>query len=393
MTTPSPAPRDLVYLDHAATAPLCARAEAALRRGLRLVGNPSSRHGAGLAAHEALVGARDEVARLLGCAPDEVVFTGGGSEAINLALHGTFAALGFRGHLVTTAIEHSAVLECADALSRRGVAVTVVGPAPTGHVDPAAVAAAIRPDTVLVSVMHANNETGAVQPVEEITALAHAAGALMHVDAVQTAGKLPVDGLAADLVSISAHKFGGPKGVGALRVADRHTLAPLVRGGGQEAGRRAGTENVAGVLGMAGAAAWAAEQPRNDLGRAAVRRLRKRLLDGLAVLGGVVPNATGPVMPETVSVSFSGVRGDTLADLLDAQGICVSTGSACHAGQDSPSHVLTAMGVPVAQAKATIRYSFGKDTAVADIDAAVAATVAAVRSLRRVSGTEVSDAG
>ena len=392
MTIPSPAPPDLIYLDHAATAPLCEPARAAIRRGFDLFGNPSSRHGAGQAAHDALAEARAQVAALLGCTAEEVVFTGGGSEAINLALQGTFAARDWQGHLVTTAIEHSAVLESAAALSRRGVDVTVIGPEPSGHVDPARIAAALRPDTVLVSVMHANNETGALQPVDEITALAHDAGALTHVDAVQTAGKLPIDGLAADLVSISAHKFGGPKGVGALRLSARHTLEPLVYGGGQESGRRAGTENLLGVLGMAGAAAYALEHLDNDLVRASARRLRKRLVEGLSVVGGVRLNAGYPVVPETVSVSFDGIRADTLADVLDMQGICVSTGSACHAGQDSPSHVLTAMGVPVEQAKATVRLSFGHGTTAADIDAVVAATVTAVDRLRQVSGTAVSGA-
>lgn len=385
MTAPPPAqPDGVVYLDHAATTPLCAPAEAGIRRGLGLYGNPSSRHGAGLAAHDALVEARERVATLLGGEPAEVVFTGGGSEAINLALQGSFAERGWRGHLVTTAIEHSAVLECAAALGRRGVTVTVVAPEPSGHVDPAKVAAALRPDTVLVSVMHANNETGAIQPVEEITELAHAAGALVHVDAVQTAGKLPVDRLAADLLSVSAHKFGGPKGVGALRLAEGLAVEPLIHGGGQEGGRRAGTENLPGVLGMAGAAALAVAALRNDLARAARRRLRKRLVDGLCVLDGVRLNASDPVMAETVSVSFAGVRADTLADVLDMRGICVSTGSACHAGQDSPSHVLTAMGVPVELAKATVRFSFGHGTTGEDIDVAVAATVAAVEQLRDV---------
>jgi len=389
MTTRPPVPPEdpgaaLVYLDHAATTPLCGPAEAAIQRGLGLYGNPSSRHGAGLAAHDALAEAREQVAVLLGGTPAEVVFTGGGSEAINLALQGTFAERGWRGHLVTTAIEHSAVLECAAALNRRGVAVTVLAPEPSGHVDPARVAAALRPDTVLVSVMHANNETGAIQPVAEITDLAHAAGALVHVDAVQTAGKLPVDELAADLLSVSAHKFGGPKGVGALRVADGLVIESLIHGGGQESGRRAGTENLPGVLGMAGAAAVAVDALRNDLARAARRRLRKRLIDGLGVLDDILLTTTDPVMPETVSVSFGGVRADTLADVLDMRGICVSTGSACHAGQDSPSHVLTAMGISLEQAKATVRFSFGHGTTADHVDLAVEATVAAVEQLRDV---------
>ncbi|WDZ82838.1 cysteine desulfurase family protein [Micromonospora cathayae] len=396
MTTRSPVPADprcpaddlseFVYLDYAATTPLGREAFDAIGRGMRLFGNPSSRHSVGQAAHEALGTARAQVAALLGCPAGEVVFTGGGSEAINLALRGTFAPRHWRGHLVTTAIEHSAVLESAAALRRRGVDVTIVPPEPSGHVDPDRVAAALRPDTVLVSVMHANNETGAVQPVREITERAHAAGALMHVDAVQTAGKLPIDTLDADLVSISAHKFGGPKGVGALRLAAHHTVEPLVCGGGQEDGRRAGTENLPGVLGMAAAATAALPRLHDRSYRQQQWALRTRLLRHLGALDGVRVNATDPVMAETVSVTFAGVRGDTVADVLDMHGICVSTGSACHAGQDSPSHVLTAMGLDVEQARATLRFSFGAGTTGADIDTAGRATVAAVEQVRRVSG-------
>jgi cysteine desulfurase len=376
----------LIYLDHAATTPLGRRAEEEIRRGLRIFGNPSSRHGAGQESYDVLTEARGRVAVLLGCDPDEVVFTGGGSEAINLALQGTFAQAGWRGHFITTAIEHSAVLECASALSRRGVDVTVIRPEPSGHVDPARIAEALRPDTVLVSLMHANNETGAIQPVAEVTELAHAAGVLVHVDAVQTAGKLPIHDLAADMVSISAHKFGGPKGIGALRLARAHTLEPLVHGGGQEAGRRAGTENLIGILGMAGAAASALESIRDHRVRDARWRLRQRLVDQLCTLDGVQLNAAEPVMAETVSVSFAGVRGDTLADVLDAQGICVSTGSACHAGQDSPSHVLTAMGISAERARSTIRFSLGYGTTGNDIDVVTQATLSGVKQLRRLSG-------
>jgi cysteine desulfurase len=280
------------------------------------------------------------------------------------------------------------VLESAHALRRRGVEITVVPPEPSGHIDPARVAAAIRPDTILVSVMHANNETGAIQPIETITELVHAAGVLMHVDAVQTAGKLPIHALAADMVSISAHKFGGPKGVGALRVAAGHTLEPLVCGGGQESGRRAGTENLPGVLGMAAAAA-AVRPHLNDPGkRQRMWQLRVRFLDGLSELNGIRFHVNGHdlVLPETLSVAFDGVRGDTVADMLDARGICVSTGSACHAGSDSPSHVLTAMGVSADHARATLRFSLGSATTAAEIDAAARETVQAVRHLRRVSG-------
>jgi cysteine desulfurase len=323
-----------------------------------------------------------------------VVFTAGGSEAINLALRGTFAARRWRGHLVTTAIEHAAVTRTVDVLRHRGVEVTVVTPEPSGHVDPARIAAAIQPDTVLISVMHANNETGALQPVERIIELAHQADVLVHVDAVQTAGKLPIDTLAADLVSVSAHKFGGPKGVGALRLGNHHRVEPLVCGGGQEAGRRSGTENVPGVLGMAAAAA-AARTTMSDLGyRPGRERLRARLLEQLTgQLDAVRVNTTGPVMAETISVAFDGVRADTLADLLDAHGICVSTGSACHSGADSPSHVLTAMGLSHDRARSTVRFSFGADTTPADLDTAAAVTIAQVRRLRRVAGNRSIGAG
>ncbi|GAA3032586.1 cysteine desulfurase [Actinokineospora globicatena] len=375
-----------IYLDHAATTPVAPEAVAALGRGVALHGNPSSRHSAGQAAREAVDGARAAVARLLGCAHDGVVFTGGGSEAINLALLGTFAAAEWRGHLVTTRIEHAAVLGAAGAAATHGVAVTVVPPDPSGHVDPERIAEAIRPDTLLVSVMHANNETGAIQPVERITEIAHAAGALVHVDAVQTAGKLPIAPLRADLVSVSAHKFGGVKGVGALRVPAGHELTALIHGGGQESGYRAGTENVPGILAMAAAAEVAVTASADPVVRAHREHLRARLLAGLAELDGIRVHVDSRVMAETVSVAFPGVRGDTLADLLDLRGVHVSTGSACHAGSESPSHVLTAMGVPADLARSTARFSFGSTTTEQAVVAAAEVTVDSVRGLRRSWG-------
>lgn len=375
-----------VYLDHAATTQLCAAAIDAISGGFELFGNPSSRHTAGQDARDAIDDARAQVGVLLGCEPDEVVFTGSGSEAINLALRGTFATHGWRGHLVVTAIEHSAVLESAEALRRAGVAVSVVLPGPGGHVDADDVARAMRPDTVLVSVMHANNETGAIQPVQEITRRVHDAGKLMHIDAVQTAGKLPIDELDADLVSISAHKFNGPKGVGALKVRTGVPLTAIVCGGGHEAGRRAGTENTLGVLGMAAAAREALGRIADASQRPRRAALRARLLGGLAELDGVHTNGTAPVMAETVNVSFDGVRGDTLADLLDMQGIYVSTGSACHAADSHGSHVLIAMGIDAQSAAGALRFSFGSATTAEQIDLAARRTVAAVRQLRGVGG-------
>ncbi len=374
-----------VYLDHAATAPLEPDAAEAVRAGESLIGNPSSAHGAGREAAEALDRARRVVARLLGFGPDEVILTSGGSEANTTALWGTFAVRRFSGHLVTTAIEHSSILENARGLAELGVAVTVVDPGRCGHVEAADIAAAIRPDTALVSVMHANNETGAVQPVEQIAALARQAGVALHVDAVHTAGKIDIASIGADLVSVSAHKFGGPRGVGALGVRTGHPLVPLVRGGSQERGRRAGTENVAGAMGMAAAAAARLGRMSGEY-RLAVRARRERLLDGLTAIGGVHPTATPPVLDETISVRFDGIRADTLADVLDMRGIYVATGSACHAGQDAMSHVLAAQGLTVGEARSAVRFSMGAELSSDDIDRVVAAVSAAVERLRRTAG-------
>lgn len=379
-----PPPTD-VYLDYAATAPLHPAAAEAVQAGQRLAGNPSSDHEAGRTAADALRTARRTVARLLGVTAEEVVFTSGGSEADTMALWGTFATRRFTGHLVTTSIEHSAVLENARALSELGVAVSLVDPEPSGHVDAAAVAAAIRPDTALISVMHANNETGAIQPVEEIAALAHERGIAVHTDAVHTAGKLELDALGASLISVSAHKFGGPRGIGALAVRHGHRLAPLIRGGSQENGLRAGTENVPGAMGMA-AAAEVCLHRASPAYREQMRRRREHLVTGLLANGGVEINVTEPVVAETVSARFEGLRGDTLADVLDLHGICVSTGSACHAGHDTVSHVLTAQGLTEPACRSSVRFSLGPEVTDEDIDHVIAVTARAVERLRRTAG-------
>lgn len=379
-----------IYLDHAATAPLHPAAAQAVQDGQRLIGNPSSDHAAGRAAADALQGARSSVATLLGVTPAEVVLTSGGSESDALALWGTFAARRFRGHLVTTSIEHSAVLETAHALREAGVEVSIIDPRPCGHVDAAEVIAAIRPDTALISVMHANNETGAIQPVAEIAEQAARAGIPVHTDAVHTAGKLDITALGATMISISAHKFGGPRGVGALAVRHGHLLAPLIRGGSQEGGLRAGTENLAGALGMA-AAAGERLRGMTAAHRRHVRTLRERLIAGLRPAGGIEVNAAEPVVPETLSVRFCGLRGDTLADILDLHGIYVSTGSACHAHSDTVSHVLTAQGLSEAAARSAVRFSMGPDTSAGDIDRVVTVTAMAVHRLRRTAGLVGAD--
>ncbi|MCB0930542.1 MAG: cysteine desulfurase [Mycobacterium sp.] len=381
---------DSIYLDYAATAPLHPAASRAVQAGQSLVGNPSSAHGAGRAAAAALQDARRSIASMLGTSPGEIVLTSGGSESNTLALWGTFAARRFSGHLVTTSIEHSSILENASALAELGVSVTFVDPQPSGHVDAGDVGAAMRPDTALVSVMHANNETGAVQPIALIAAATRAAGVPFHTDAVHTAGKLDIAAVGAEMISVSAHKFGGPRGVGALAVRTGNRLAPVIRGGSQEDGQRAGTENVAGVMGMA-AAADVCRDRISGAYRAHVHNLRNRLIAGLYGIGGVHINATDPIVAETIGVRFDGIRADTLADALDLQDIYVSTGSACHARKDRKnrvSHVLTAQGLTEEQSRSAVRFSLGSDVTAEDIDRVVSATCAAVDRLRRTAGRQ-----
>ncbi|MFD6195129.1 cysteine desulfurase family protein [Mycobacteriaceae bacterium NPDC060252] len=385
LSPPAQAAPSEIYLDYAATAPLHPRAAQAILSGHQLVGNPSSRHGAGRDAADALADARQTIAALFEADAEEVVLTSGGSEANTLALWGTFAAVGFRGHLVTSSIEHSAVVANAHALQDLGVEVTFVDPAATGHVDAGDVARALRRDTVLVSVMHANNETGAIQPVREIADSVMRSGAAFHVDAVHTAGKLDLTSLGARMISVSAHKFGGPRGMGALLVRRGHQLLPVMRGGPQENRLRAGTENVPGALGMAAAADVCLRTASMGY-RLGMRDRREQLIDGLRPLGGVHLNVTEPVLEETVSVRFDSIRADTLADDLDMHGIYVSTGSACHAGEDSVSHVLQAMRLTEDQARGTVRFSMGPDVSPEDVERVIAVTTRAVQRLRAMAG-------
>lgn len=375
-----------LYVDHAATTPIVPAAAEALSVGHALVGNPSSNHEAGRAAATALQCARHTIADLAGVETDELILTSGGSEANTMALWGTFAAHRFAGHLVTTSIEHSSILENAYALEDLGVAVTLVDPRPTGHIAAADVIAAIRPDTVLVSVMHANNETGAIQPVGEIAAATRDHNVAFHMDAVHTAGKLDLTHVGATLISLSAHKFGGPRGMGALALRRGHRLISMIRGGSQENGLRAGTENVAGAMAMA-AAIRAGTDRVSPHYREEMHRRREHLVRGLSELGGVHVNASEPVLAETISLRLDGIRADTLADALDIYGIYASTGSACHAGQDAASHVLTAQGLTDQQARSTLRFSLGPDLSHADIELIIAATTTVVQRLRRIAGS------
>lgn len=379
----------MIYLDHNATTPLDPRVFEAMLPYLREAwGNPSSPYRFGQEARAAVERARNRVAECLGCRPAEVLFTGGGTEADNLALRGVTRALRDRGrHVVTSAIEHPAVLRTCKALEADGVRVTWAEVSGDGVVDVAAVGRALGSDTVLLSVMHANNETGVLQPVAELAELAHARGVPFHVDAVQTAGKLPLRpaALGADLLALSAHKFHGPKGVGALFVRSGTPLHPLLTGGEHERGLRAGTENVAGIVGLAEALALAQAEAQAEAAR--VGALRDRLERAIlaAVPGARVHGAGAPRVPNTTNLALPGVDGESVVVGLDLHGVCVSTGSACSTGDPAPSHVLTAMGVPPREAQSSVRFSLGRDTRPEDIDTVVRALAEVVARLRAVS--------
>jgi cysteine desulfurase len=365
-----------IYLDWNASAPLVPEAVDAMARALRdLPGNASSIHSFGQQAKAALDDARSHVARLIGGEPGDLIFTGGGTESDNLALRGAaeaFEATG-RRHLVTTAIEHEAVLNTAKALAKRGWTVTLLPAATSGVVDPQALREAMTDQTSIVSVMHANNEVGSIQPVAELARVAHERKTLMHTDAVQSTGKIPVHvgELGVDLLSISAHKMGGPKGVGALWMRRGVGMQPILTGGRQERGRRAGTENVPAIVGFGVAAALAEARVREDSPRiAALRdRLERGLLDRVA--GAVVNGDSATRVPNTSNISFPGIEAETLLIALDLEGIAVSTGSACSSGTLAPSHVLRSMGLPTPRVQSAIRFSLGRGTTEAEIDRVV----------------------
>ncbi len=375
------------YLDHAATTPLRDEAFAAMEPWLRgAPANASSLHAAGRRARVAVDAAREVVARVLRCEPAEVVFTSGGTEADNAAVAGALTEA--RPGLVTSAAEHYAVLAPAQARSAAGFPVAVVAPGPTGAPRAAAIAEAITPETGLVSVMWVNNEVGTVADVPGIATIAHAAGALCHTDAVQAAGlfALDVDALGVDLLSLSAHKLGGPVGAGALFVRGGTPFAPFVRGGAQERGRRGGTENVAAIVGFAEALRLAEAERIDHSARLAglqkrlAARVREQFGDGVhfnTPLAGFAEHA-GETAPHILSVSFRPVSGEVLDGQmllvgLDLEGVAVSAGSACTSGALEPSHVLLAMGVSRETAGATVRFSFGRTTTEADVDAAAEA--------------------
>ncbi len=371
---------DPIYLDHNATTPIHPEVFDAMVPYLRGgFGNPSSGHVFGASAKAALEHARAAVADLLGCGPGEVVFTSGGTESNNLSILGLADAHPGRRHVVTSVIEHPATrLPCA-RLESLGYDVTRLGVDPEGRVDAAAAAAALRPATRQVTRMLANNETGALQPIAEIAAAARAVGAVLHTDAAQALGKIPVrvDELGVDLLSIAGHKLYAPKGIGALYLRGDLTLTPMLLGGGQERGISPGTENIPHIVGLGRACEIAAADLEVEARRQ--RTLTERLW-GLLAAGAPGLRRNGPVeqrLPNTLNVSFSGVTGSAVLARID--GLAASTGSACHEGQENPSAVLTAMGLSRAEALGAVRLSVGRSTTEAQIDAAGSMLVEAWR--------------
>jgi len=379
-----------IYLDHNATTPVDPAVADAMMRALQdLFGNASSVHYYGQQAKAAIDDARSAVAALIGAEPSEIVFTSGGTEADNFAIRGVAEALEVTGrrHLITCGIEHEAVLNTFKALAKRGWRTTVLPLDSGGIVSPNALRDAMTDDTALVSVMHANNEIGTIQPIAELTAIAKARGALFHTDAVQSAGKIPVNAraLGVDLLAISAHKFYGPKGIGALWAKRGVRLSPFLAGGKQERNRRAGTENVPGAIGMGVAAAQAASKMSGEATRLAA--LRDRLETGVlaAVPNTDVNGSRASRVPNTTNISFERIEAESLLIALDLEGVAVSTGSACSSGTLEPSHVLKAMGLSSHRAQNSIRFSLGASNTEQQIDHVISILPKIVTKLRSLS--------
>jgi cysteine desulfurase len=380
-----------IYFDHNATTPLDQSVvEVMTTVLLQDFGNPSSVHYFGQQAKARLDEARSAIGDLIGGEASEIVFTSGGTESDNFALRGVAEALEPTGrkHLVSTTIEHEAVLVTLRALARRGWKVTLLPVDQTGIVNPDALSAALADDVALVSVMHANNEIGTIQPIAELARRAHAAGAIFHTDAVQSVAKIPVDvkTLGVDLLSLSAHKFNGPKGAGALWIKRGTRIQALLTGGKHERTRRAGTENVPGIAGLGQAAKLASGKRETEAARlGALRdRLERSTLDG--VPGTAVNGARDPRVPNTTNISFEGIEAESLLIALDLEGIAVSTGSACSSGTLEPSHVLRAMGFPAHRTQNSIRISLGQGNTAEEVDRFLATLPGVVQKLRAVTG-------
>ena len=376
-------------MDHSATTPVAAEVLQAMLPYFRdRFGNASSLHGFGREAKEALEQSREKVAGFLGAGPEEIIFTSGGTESDNLALKGIARRNRQQGnHIITTRIEHPAILETCRALEKEGFSVTYLPVTEEGLVDIAALEAAIRPETILISVMHANNEVGTIQPIEEIGRLAAEKDIYLHTDAVQSVGKIAtkVDSLGVDLLSLSAHKIYGPKGVGALYVRRGSKLESIVQGGGHERGMRSGTENVAGIVGLAKAAELCEE------GMAAEGQRLNRLSERLAalVLGRVrdawINGTMKRRLPGSLNFGFSYVEGESLLLYLDSKGIAVSTGSACSSHKLEPSHVLLSLGLPPVKCHGSLRITMGRSNTEEEVDYVGECIVEAVERFRGIS--------
>ena len=383
-----------IYLDHNATTPVDSTVVDTVSNVLRnCYGNASSVHTFGQSAKALLDDARASVAALLGAQPAEIVFTGGGTESDNIAIRGAAGVSSPNGrrHLIASTIEHEAVLNTIKDLTRHGWTATYLPVGSSGIVNPSDLETAITDQTALVSVMHANNEIGTLQPITELASIAHAHGALFHTDAVQTAGKyhLSTSELGVDLLSISGHKFNGPKGVGALWVRRGTRLTSSLTGGRQERNRRAGTENVAGIAGLGVAAQVAADKLNGETSR--LGRLRDRLeSEILCNVSGAELNGTGQRVSNTTNISFDGIEAEALLIALDLEGIAVSTGSACSSGTLEPSHVLRAMGFSPQRAQSSIRFSLGLGNTEEHVTRVVASLPPIVSKLRQLSGRHTS---
>ena len=384
-----------VYFDNNATTPLAPEVRDAIIEALPVFGNPSSAHEFGREARALVEGARADLARLLDVDPGELVFTSGGSESNNIVIKSVmcrsgscvFSSCHGKPHVITTAVEHPCVLESCHCLEHEGAEVTRLGVDSDGRVDPEELRRAIRPGTCLVSIMMANNETGTIQPIAELAAIAHERGILFHTDAVQAVGKIPVHPreLGVDFLTISGHKLNAPKGVGALWFRNQVAVCPLITGGHQEGGRRAGTENTLGIVAL-GAAARLALKDRDEA-HERVAALRDRLEKGILERIPEVRINSHPDfrLPNTLNVSFKYVEGESILYLLDFEGIAISTGSACSSGSLEPSHVLLAMGLDHGLAHGSIRFSLGRYSTSEEVDFTVEKLVAIIERLRAMS--------